>query len=143
MQYGSPAGIVTPQNIFNMLQDYIDKDPDVDVSSKFITAPQGVSMDQMAQQQEEIVRMLNGFDVSVSGNDDDNIHLQVIEEWAHTPQGAQAMQHPEISNLLNKHVQLHIQSEQMKNGLKAQKAQGSQGQLGDPRSSRVSQAARS
>lgn len=134
MQYGQPLGIVTPQNVYNMLQDYIDKDPDVDVSSRFITAPQGVSMSQLSQQQEEIVRMLNGFDVPVSPDDDDNIHLQVIEQWAHTPQGAEAMKNPAVSQLVEKHAQIHIQSEQMKNGIKAQRSAGSQGQLGDPRS---------
>jgi len=77
MSVGQPVGIVTPENIFNLLQDYLDKDPDVDVSSKFITAPQSASMSQMSQQQEEIVRMLNGFDVPVSPDDDDNIHIQV------------------------------------------------------------------
>lgn len=142
MQYGQPVGIVTPDNVYNMLQDYIDKDPDVDVTSKFITAPQGVSMGQVSQQQEEIVRLLNGFDVPVSPDDDDNIHLQVIEQWASSPQGEQAMQNEGVSNLINKHTQLHIQSEEFKNGIKAQKAQGGQGRLGDPRASRVAQASR-
>jgi len=140
VSYGQPIGIVTPTNIFNMLQDYIDADPDVDVSSKYITAPQQASMDQMSQQQEEIVRMLNGFDVPVSPDDDDNIHIQVIEQWASTPQGARAMQEPSIAQLVMKHSQLHIQSEQMKNGIKAQNAAGSQGAQGDPRSARARQA---
>lgn len=130
VQFGQPVGVVTPTNIFNMLQEYIDADPDVDVTSKFITAPQDASMGQMSQQQEEIVRMLNGFDVPVSPDDDDNIHMQVIEQWAHTPQGAQAMQNEGIAQLVNKHAQIHIQSEQMKHGIQAQKAAGSQGQLG-------------
>lgn len=124
---GQPVGIVTPTNIYNMLQDYIDKDPDVDVSSKFITAPEDASLDQMSTQQNEIVRMLNGFDVMVSPDDDDNIHLQVIEQWAGSPQGAQAMQNPGIAQLIEKHASMHIQSEQMKNGIKAQSAAGSQG----------------
>jgi hypothetical protein len=134
MQYGQPIGIVTPDNVFNMLQDYIDADPDVDVASKYITAPQQVSMDQMSQQQEEIVRILNGFDVPVSPDDDDNIHLQVIEQWAQTPQGAEAMKNPGIAQLIEKHAQIHIQSEQMKNGIKAQKAAGSQGATSSQRS---------
>jgi DNA polymerase (family 10) len=46
-------------------------------------------------------------------------------------------QHPEISQLVNKHAQIHIQSEQMKNGIKAQKAAGAQGQLGDPRAQKA------
>jgi len=137
MQYGQPVGVVTPTNVYNMLQDMYDKDPDVDVSSKFITAPQFASMDQMSKQQEEIVRILNGFDVPVSPDDDDNIHLQVIEEWANTPQGAAAMQNPGVAQLLEKHTQLHIQSEQLKNGIQAQKAAGSQGNLGDPRAAKV------
>ena len=120
-----------------MLQDYIDADPDVDVSSKYITAPQQASMNQLSQQQEEIVRMLNGFDVAIHPDDDDNIHLQVIEQWAHTPQGAASMQNPGVANLVNKHAQIHIQSEQMKNGIKAQKAAGAQGSLGDPRAAKV------
>ena len=137
MQYGQPVGIVTPDNIFNMLSDIYDKDPDVEVSSKFITAPQSASMSQLSQQQEEIVRMLNGFDVPISPDDDDNIHLQVIEEWSNTPQGAQAMQSEGISALIEKHANIHIQSEQMKNGIQAQNSQGSQGKLGDPRSQKI------
>lgn len=137
MQYGQPVGVVTPTNVFNMLQDIHDKDPDVQVSSRFITAPQEASMSQMSQQQEEIVRMLNGFDVPVSPDDDDNIHLQVIEEWTNTPQGAQAMQNPGVAQLIEKHAQIHIQSEQLKNGIQTQKAQGSQGKLGDPRAAKA------
>jgi hypothetical protein len=133
MQYGQPVGVVTPTNVFNMLQDLYDKDPDVDVSSRFITAPQDVSLDQMAIQQNELVRIFNGFDVPISPDDDDNIHLQVIEQWAHSPQGAELMKNPNIAALVNKHAELHIQSEQLKNGIKAQKTAGSQGQLGDPR----------
>ncbi len=127
MSAGQPVGVVTPTNIYNMLSDYIDADPDVDVASKYITAPQDASMGQMAQQQNEIVRMLNGFDVPISPDDDDNIHLQVIEQWAGTPQGNAAMQNPGVAELVNKHVQIHIQSEQMKHGIQAQKAAGSQG----------------
>ena len=137
MTYGQPVGIVTPDNIYNMLHDIYDKDPDVEITSKFITAPQSASMSQMSQQQEEIVRMLNGFDVPVSPDDDDNIHLQVIEQWASTPQGARAMQNEGIAALIEKHTSIHIQSEQMKNGIKAQNSQGSQGRLGDPRSLKV------
>jgi len=140
MKYGQPVGVVSPTNVFNMLQDFIDKDPDVDISSKFITSPQGASMEQLSQQQEEIVRMLNGFDVPVSPDDDDNIHLQVIEEWASTPQGAASMQNEGIATLINKHTSIHIQSEQMKNGIQAQNSQGTQGKLGDPRTSKVAQA---
>jgi hypothetical protein len=139
MKYGQPVGVVSPTNVYNMLQDFIDKDPDVDVASKFITAPQSASMGQMSQQQEEIVRMLNGFDVPVSPDDDDNIHLQVIEEWASTPQGAEAMKNEGIANLVNKHASIHIQSEALKNGIQAQKAAGSQGALGDPRAAKVAQ----
>src|SRR3990167_10210572 len=137
IEFGQPVGIVTPQNVFNMLQDLIDADPDVDVTSKYITSPQGVGMSQLSQQQEEIVRMLNGFDVPVSPDDDDNIHLQVIEEWASTPQGAASMQNEGIATLINKHTSIHIQSEQMKNGIQAQNSQGTQGKLGDPRASKV------
>jgi hypothetical protein len=140
-QLGQPVGIVTPNNIFNMLQDYIDTDPDVSVTSKYITAPQHASMSQVEDQQEELVRILNGFDVVVNPDDDDNIHLQVIEQWAQTPQGAAAMQNEGVAQLVNKHVEIHIQSEQMKNGIQAQKAAGSQGGQGDPRAQRAAQVA--
>jgi len=140
MQYGQPVGVVTPTNVYNMLQDMIDKDPDVDVTSKFITTPEDVQLSEIEEQQSEIVRMLNGFDVPVSPDDNDSVHLQVIEEWASSPQGSQAMQNPGFANLMNKHAQIHIQSEQMKNGIQAQKAAGSQGALGDPRAAKVAQA---
>jgi DNA topoisomerase IB len=137
MQFGQPMGIVTPTNVYNMLQDYIDKDPDVDVSSRFITTPEDVQLSELEEQQSEIVRMLNGFDVPVSPDDNDGIHLAVIEEWAASPQGAEAMKNPGFANLMNKHAQIHIQSEQMKNGIKAQKAAGTQGSLGDPRAAKA------
>jgi len=142
MQFGQPVGIVTPTNVYNLLQDYIDKDPDVDMSSRFITTPEDVQLSELEEQQSEIVRMLNGFDVPVSPDDNDGIHLQVIEEWAQSPQGAEAMKNPGFAQLMNKHAQIHIQSEQMKNGIQTQKAQGSQGQLGDPRAAKVASQAR-
>lgn len=138
MQYGQPAGIVTPTNVYNMLQDYIDKDPDVDVISKFITTPEDVQLSEVEEQQSEIVRMMNGFDVPVSPDDNDGVHLAVLEEYANSPQGsAKLQQDPGFANLFEKHIQIHIQSEQMKNGIKAQKAAGSQGALGDPRAAKA------
>jgi hypothetical protein len=137
MQYGQPVGIVTPTNIFNFLNEMLDKDPDVENPSLYITSPQFASMDQMSKQQEEIVRILNGFDVPVSPDDDDNIHLMTIEQWANSPQGSNSMQNEGVAMLINKHTQLHIQSEAMKNGIKAQKGQASQGRLGDPRAAKV------
>lgn len=142
MKYGQPVGVVTPTNVYNMLQDYIDKDPDVDVSSRFITTPEDVQLSELEEQQSEIIRMLNGFDVPVSPDDNDGIHLAVIEEWASSPQGAEAMKNPGFAALMNKHVSIHIQSEQMKNGIKAQKSAGTQGALGDPRAAKVAQASR-
>lgn len=143
MQYGQPVGVVTPTNVYNMLQDYIDKDPDVDVSSRFITTPEDVQLSELEEQQSEIVRMINGFDVPVSPDDNDAIHLAVMEEYASSPQGSQLLQSNQgFANLFEKHIQIHIQSEQMKNGIQAQKAAGSQGALGDPRARRVAQSAR-
>jgi hypothetical protein len=142
MQYGQPAGIVTPTNIYNMLQDIFDKDPDVELSSRFITTPEDVQLSELEEQQSEIIRMMNGFDVPVSSDDNDNIHLQVIEEWINSPQGSQSMQNPGIAALIEKHTAIHIQSEEMKNGIQAQKAQGGQGSLGDPRARKVASAAR-
>jgi len=138
MQYGQPVGVVTPTNVYNMLQDYIDKDPDVDVSSRFITTPEDVQMSEIQEQQNEIIRNMNGFDVAVSPDDNDAIHLQVIEEYMASPKGQQQLQaDPNFAQLLEKHANIHIQSEAMKNGIQAQKAAGTQGSLGDPRARRV------
>lgn len=130
MSFGQPVGVVTPTNVYNMLSDMLDKDPDVDVSSRFITTPEDVQLSEVEEQQSELVRMLNGFDVPVSPDDNDAVHLAVIEEWVASPQGSKAMQNPEFANLVEKHANIHIQSEQMKNGIKAQKAAGSQGSKG-------------
>jgi hypothetical protein len=131
MSFGQPVGVVTPTNVYNMLSDMLDKDPDVDVSSRFITTPEDVQLSEIEEQQSEIVRMMNGFDVPVSPDDNDGVHLAVIEEYMQTPQGQQRLQQDEMfAQLLEKHTQIHIQSEQMKNGIKAQNAAGSQGQKG-------------
>lgn len=131
MSMGQPVGVVTPTNVYNMLADLLDKDPDVDVTSKFITTPEDVQLSEIEEQQSEIVRMMNGFDVPVSPDDNDGVHLAVIEEWMQTPQGQQRLQQDQMfAQLLEKHTQIHIQSEQMKNGIKAQNSQGPQGQKG-------------
>ena len=134
MQYGQPVGIVTPTNVYNMLQDMYDKDPDVEMTQRFITTPEDVQLSELEEQQSEIIRMMNGFDVPVSPDDNDGIHLAVMEEYASSPQGAQLLQANQgFANLFEKHLQIHIQSEQMKNGIQAQKAAGSQGALGASR----------
>lgn len=131
MKYGQPVGIVTPTNVYNMLADTLDRDPDVDSIGRFITTPEDVQLSEIEEQQSEIVRMMNGFDVPVSPDDNDGIHLAVIEEYMSSPQGQQRLQaDPNFAALLEKHTNIHIQSEQMKNGIKAQKAAGSQGNLG-------------
>ena len=131
MSVGQSVGVVTPTNVYNMLADLLDKDPDVDSNTRFITTPEDVQLSEIEEQQSEIVRMMNGFDVPVSPDDNDGVHLAVIEEWMATPQGQAKLQADEMfAQLMEKHTQIHIQSEQMKNGIKAQKAAGSQGQKG-------------
>lgn len=141
MQYGQPVGIVTPTNVYNMLSDIYDKDPDVDTPGRFITPPEDVQLSELEEQQSEIIRMMNGFDVPVSPDDNDGVHLAVLEEYANSPQGSALLQANQgFANLFEKHINIHIQSEQMKNGIKAQNSQGSQGRLGDPRAARVAAA---
>ena len=137
MQYGQPMGIVTPTNTYNFLLDFLDKDPDVEQPTRFITTPEDVQLSEIEEQQSEIVRMMNGFDVPVSPDDNDGVHLAVIEEFMKSPNGQQKLQaDPNFAALLEKHANIHIQSEQMKNGLKTQKGQGAQGQLGAKRGAR-------
>ena len=140
MQYGQPFGVVTPTNVYNMLQDFIDKDPDVEIKSKYITIPEDVQMSELEEQQSEIIRMMNGFDVAISPDDNDSIHLEVIENYMQLPMGAKRLQADQnFANLLEKHANIHIQAEQMKNGIQTQKAQGPQGNSSDPRSKRAAQ----
>lgn len=137
---GAPYGIVTPTNVYNALSDWLDKDPDVEQPSRFITTPEDVQLSELEEQQSEIVRMMNGFDVPVSPDDNDGVHLAVMEEYANSPQGSKRLQEDQgFANLFEKHINIHIQSEQMKNGLQTQKAQGAQGSLGASRTSRRSQ----
>jgi ribonuclease R len=67
---------------------------------------------------------------------------QVIEEFMSSPVGQQKLaQDANFASLLEKHANIHIQSEAMKNGIKTQNAQGGQGSLGDPRAAKVRQSA--
>ena len=138
-QIGLPLGVVTPTNIYNMLQDILDKDPDVESPSRFITSPEDVQMSEITEQQTELVRMMNSFDVPVHPDDNDSVHLQVIEEFMSTQVGqAKMASDPNFAALVEKHASMHIQSEAMKNGLKTQNAQGKQGSLGGKKVSRAS-----
>ena len=140
---GVPMGIVTPTNVYNFLQDILDKDPDVETPGRFITPPEDVQLSHVEEQQSEIIRMMNGFDVPVSPDDNDGVHLAVMEEYANSQVGAERLQADALfSQNFEKHLNIHIQSEAMKNGLKTQKAQGGQGSLGgDPRAKKVAKSA--
>jgi len=133
-QIGLPLGVVTPTNIYNMLSDILDKDPDVESPSRFITSPEDVQLSEIEEQQSEIIRNMNGFDVPVHPDDNDAVHLQVIEEFMNTQVGQAKLQaDPNFAALLEKHANMHIQSEALKNGIKAQNSQGAQGQKGASR----------
>jgi hypothetical protein len=123
-QVGMPSGVVTPTNIHFALRDWLSKDSDVENPDMFVTSPEDVLMGEIEEQQSELVRMMNGFDVQVHPDDNDGVHLQVIEEYIASPAGAQRMaQDPAFAQRVEMHANIHIQSEAMKNGTPAAKAQ--------------------
>jgi hypothetical protein len=137
-QMGVPMGVVTPTNIYNGLNDWLSKDADVENPLEFITSPEDVLMSEVEEQQSELIRMMNGFDPMVHPDDNDGVHLQVLEEYIHTPEGSKRMQEdPAFAARMEKHANLHIQNEAMKNGIKAPK-----GQKADKRTQVAAQAAR-
>lgn len=139
---GVPMGIVTPTNVYNFLQDILDKDPDVETPGRFITPPEDIQLSHVEEQQSEIIRMMNGFDVPVSPDDNDGVHLAVMEEYANSQVGAQKLETDALfAQNFEKHMNIHIQSEAMKNGIKTQGSQGNQGRLGDPRARKVAKSA--
>jgi len=132
-QVGMPSGVVSPTNIYFALRDWLTKDSDVENPDNFVTSPEDVLMGEIEEQQSELVRMMNGFDVQVHPDDNDGVHIQVIEQYLQSPQGQQRMQQdPEFAQRVEAHASLHIQSEAMKNGVKT-----GQGQKGQDRRSQV------
>jgi hypothetical protein len=86
-------------------------------------------MSEVEEQQSELVRMMNGFDVQVHPDDNDAVHIQVIEEWMQKPESAQMLNtNPQLMQRIEMHANLHIQSEAMKNGTKASVQKGGQTQ---------------
>ena len=119
-QVGGNAGIVTAENMYFALRDWLSKDSDVENPDEYITDPQLIQVNNVEQQQNEIVRMQNGFDAMVHPNDVDAVHIQALEEFIHNPDNAAKLQNPKFLAMLQKHANLHIQSEAMKNGHKPQ-----------------------
>ena len=102
--------------MFNAGVDWLSKDPDVEDVGKFLTPPQEVLRQEVEEQQNEIGQMLNGFGVPVGPNDKHAIHLDVIEQWTQTPEGAAAMKNEKVAGLIQQHANVHIQAEQQQTG---------------------------
>jgi hypothetical protein len=119
-QVGMPSGIVTSKNLYNALRDWLSKDQLVENPDLYVTPPEDVLMSEIEEQQSELVRMMNGFDTQVHPDDNDAVHIQVIEQYANSPEGATRIaQDQAFAQRLEQHANLHMQSEAMKNGTKA------------------------
>jgi hypothetical protein len=129
LQGGMAVGVVTPTNFYNAMRDWLSKDNDIENPDLYVTSPEDVLMSEVEEQQSELVRMMNGFDVQVHPDDNDAVHIQVIEEWMQKPESAQMLNtNPQLMQRIEMHANLHIQSEAMKNGTKASVQKGGQTQ---------------
>lgn len=115
-----PHGVSTQEDVYNAVRDVFDKDPDVDNPDDYVTKPQEVVVDEVAKQQNEILRMKEGFDVQVMPDDSDAVHIQVIENYLANPANTEILnQNPMFAERLRVHANVHIQSEQQKLGASA------------------------
>lgn len=118
LQAAAPMGLVTQENGYNLFYDWLNRDRDIENPDMFITKPAEMRMDEIERQQNEIVRMRNGFDAMVYPNDNDDVHMQVIEAYMQDPVNQQALQDGGFVSRLEKHISVHMQAEGMKNGQK-------------------------
>jgi len=126
-----PIGIMTQENLYFALRDWLEQDPDVIDPDMFITRPQEIQVDQAEDQMQEIVMMQAGFNPVVKPTDNHNVHIQVIEAYVNSPAGAGAMQaNPQFAQSIEQHINIHLEAEKgMKQG----------GNTDDPRRKRVLQ----
>lgn len=117
MQIGVPMGLVSKENLYNMLRKYYEADPDIENVDDWITQPQEMLVEQTEDQMNELIMMQNGFNPQVKPDDDHTAHIQVIEQWVQTPEGNAAMQNPQIAERVQTHLNVHISAEQEQQNL--------------------------
>ena len=116
-QFAAPAGIMTPDNIYNTVRSVMEANPDLDSVEQFITKPQVMQQTEVEKQQNEIIRMKNGFDAMVKIDEKHDIHLAVIEQYMNDPSNQQALQDPAFAQRLKTHATIHMQAEQQLQGM--------------------------
>lgn len=113
-QLGLNTGVVTQEDFYNAFRNWLETDPDVEDADLFSTRPQVQALDEVERQQNEILRMKNGFQVTVRPDDQHGTHLQVMEQYLNSLIGQQEMQRdPQFRVLFESHMNIHLQAEQM------------------------------
>lgn len=126
-----PAGIMTQENLYLSLKDWLEKDPEIEDPNMFITMPQEVQVDEAEDQMSEIIMMQNGFNPVVKPKDNHEVHIAVMEQYLNSEIGASLIQsNPAFNQAFQQHLNIHLEAEKtLKQG----------GNTDDPRRRRVLQ----
>jgi len=115
-QYAAPAGLMGPEHIYNSITDWLETDPDIEDTNRYIGKPQARQVSEIEDQQLDIMRMKNGFDVQVMPDENHALRIDVIEQFMNDPRNQQILQDKEFLFRLQSNLNIHMQAEQMLSG---------------------------
>lgn len=114
--YAAPFGLLSADKVYNALRMYFEADPDVEDISMLIDKPIVAQINEVEDQQLDIIRMKNGFDVQVKPDENHALRIQVIEQFIEDPRNQQILQDKQFLARLQSNINIHTQAEQMLSG---------------------------
>jgi len=112
-QYAAPSGLMGPEQIYNAIRAWLETDPDVEDTDQFLAKPQAALVSEVEDQQLDIMRMKNGFDVQVMPNENHGLRIEVIEAFMNDPRNGQILQDQQFLARLQSNLNIHMEAEKM------------------------------
>lgn len=111
-QFAAPSGLMGQENIYNALRSFLEKDPDVEDPDQFITKPAEAQISEIEDQQLDIMRMKNGFDVQVRPDENHSLRIDVTEAFINDPRNQQLLKDRDFLERLRTNIAIHTEAEQ-------------------------------
>lgn len=112
-RYAAPAGLMSQDNIYSAIRDFLEKDPDIDEVNEFITKPLERQISEAEDQQLDIMRMKNGFDVQVRPDENHTLRIDITEAYINDPRNKALLRDPAFLERLRANIAIHAEAERI------------------------------
>ena len=114
--YAAPAGLFGQEKIYNALRDVLEADPDVQDINQYLDKPVVAQINEIEDQQLDIIRMKNGFDVQVKPDENHGLRIEVIEQFIADPRNQELLKDKQFLARMQSNINIHTEAERMIQG---------------------------